>query len=167
VLAVLVASAAGCGRGAADRSPAPADSPAEAEAELRQKFKDLQAAIKARDNERIWGLLHGKSQAAAEERARAIRTACERASPEDRAKQAEAQEVSGEKLATLTARGFLDTWTFRRKATEVAESTIDRVTVGGESGTVYFTEPDDDKEKMVFLREDGQWKAWMTMGKKP
>jgi hypothetical protein len=163
MLLVIVASADGCARGPVGPSSTPGGSPPEAEGEVRQKFLDLQAAIKARDNDRIWGLLHSKSQADAEERARVIRTAYERASPEDRAKQAEEQELSGEKLARLTGKTFLDTWTFRRKASEVAESTIDRVTAGPDSGTVYFTEPDNDKEKMPFLREDGQWMAWMTM----
>jgi hypothetical protein len=42
---------------------------------------------------------------------------------------------------------------------------VTRVTAEAETATIYFDEPDGDKEKILFVREEGQWKAWMAIPK--
>jgi hypothetical protein len=37
------------------------------------------------------------------------------------------------------------------------------VDVQGDNATLHYLEPDGDKEKLIFLREAGQWKVWLTM----
>jgi hypothetical protein len=37
------------------------------------------------------------------------------------------------------------------------------VDIPGENATVYFLDEEGDKEKAIFLRQDGQWKTWLTM----
>jgi hypothetical protein len=132
---------------------------------VRERFAEVQAAIKAKDADKLWGLLSGKSRADAEKEAKAVRAAYEKADAEGKAKQEKELGLPGAELATLTGVGFLKTKTFRDKRDEVADGIVTRVTAQGDSATVYFDEPDGDHEKLVFLREDGQWKAWMTIPK--
>ena len=62
----LAAGLAGCApRPAATTAPAPGS--AEDEAALRTAFAELQQAIKARDGEKLWGLLADKSRAEAKQ----------------------------------------------------------------------------------------------------
>jgi hypothetical protein len=130
---------------------------------VRERFKDLQAALKAQDGDKLWGLLSKKSQAEAEQAAKDLRAAYEQAGPEERAKQEKATGLSGAELSKLTGPGFLKSKRFLRKYDEVPESPVERVAVQGDNATVYFTEPDGDKEKIIFLHEGGQWKAWLKM----
>jgi hypothetical protein len=166
---MFVVAAPGCSRETGDRSPTTGALPADAEASVRKRFAELQAAVKAQDADKLWGMLASKSRASAEQLARGIRTAYEKAGPGERAEQEKALGLAGEELAKLTGVGFLKTRRFRRKYDEVADGTVTRVTVQGDSATVYFSEPDGDREKLVFLREDGRWQAWIVMprGDKP
>jgi hypothetical protein len=161
---LLLAVAAGCARGPANPAP-PAGQPADAEASVREKFQELQAAYKARDTERIWTLIAGKSQAEAEAQAKVLRTAYEKADAGKRTQMEKDEGLSGQELARLTGKTFLRTSRFHHKQNEVATSTIERVTAGPDTATVYYLEQDDDHEKMHFFLEDGQWKAWITIKK--
>jgi hypothetical protein len=68
-------------------------------------------------------------------------------------------------LAKLDGKGFLKTKRFQKKYHEIPEGKIDKVDIQGESATIYFLDDEGDKEKAIFLRQDGQWKAWLTMPK--
>jgi hypothetical protein len=160
-----MASVPGCSRGPADRSSAGGEPSGEAEAAVRQRFAEVQAAVKARDAGKLWGILSAKSRADAEKEAKAIRTAYEGADATEKARLEKELGLPGEELAKLAGAGFLKTRRFLRKYNEVAESTVERVTAQGDSATVYFTEPDGDREKMAFVREDDQWRAWVAMPK--
>jgi hypothetical protein len=150
VVILLAALAPGC----AEKPAAKADrTTVQAEAEVRERFADLQAVAKKRDLDRLWGMLSGKSQAAAEKEAEALRAAHEKAAPDERARLEKFTGLTAEQLAKLTGKGFLQTARFLHKSGEMGESTVERVTASGDSATVYFTEQDGDKEKMVFLRE--------------
>jgi hypothetical protein len=37
------------------------------------------------------------------------------------------------------------------------------VDIQGDNATVYYLEWDGDKEKAIFVRQQGEWKAWLTM----
>jgi hypothetical protein len=68
-------------------------------------------------------------------------------------------------LAKLDGKGFLKTKRFHKRYHDIPGGKIDKVEIQGESATVYFLDEESDKEKANFLRQDGQWKAWLTMPK--
>ncbi len=146
--------------------PAPA---ADEEGAVREKFAELQSALKSRDADKLWALLDARSRADAERAANDIRTAYDQAGAAEKAKQEEALGLSKKELAGLDGKGFLKTNRFHKRYEEVPDGKIDRLVIQGDSATVYFLEPDGDEEKAILLRQDGQWKVWLTMpkGSKP
>jgi hypothetical protein len=144
-------------------SKAPDSSPAEEEGAVRAQFAALQAALKGGDPDKLWMLLDSKSQADAERAAKTIQTTYGKASAEEKAEQEKALGLTGPELAGLTGKGFLKTKRFQRKYHDLPDSTIEKVLIQGESATVHYLESDGDKEKAIFVRQDGKWKAWLTM----
>jgi hypothetical protein len=156
-----IAVALGCSAKPSDRPVAGAGE----EDAVRKKFAELQSAIKNHDAEKIWALLDARSRADAERAAKNIQMAYKQAGAEEKAKQEEALGLSGTELAKLDGKGFLNTKRFQRKYHDIPDGKIDKVDIQGENATVYFLDEEDDKEKAIFLRQDGQWKAWLTMPK--
>jgi hypothetical protein len=148
--------ALGCSR-ATDRLPA------DEEAAVRGQFAELQSALKNRDTDKLWTLLDSKSQAEAGRAAKDVQAAHDKAAADEKAKQEDALGLTATELAGLTGRDFLRTKPFQKKYDELPESTIDRVVVEADSATVYYLEPDGDKEKAILVRQDGRWKVWLTM----
>jgi hypothetical protein len=135
------------------------------EGAVREKFAELQSAIKDGDTEKLWSMLDARSRADAEKAAKDIQTAYNQAGAEEKTKQEEALGLKGTELAELTGKGFLKTKRFQKKYDEVPEGIIENVVIQGDSATIHFLEPDGDKEKAIFVRQDGQWKVWLTMPK--
>ena len=135
------------------------------EGAVREAVSAFQAALKARDADKLWQLLDAESRADAERAAQAVRDAYAKAGPEQKAEQEKALGLPGAELATLTGTGFLKTKRFHGKYDELPDSTLDRVTVQGDSATVAYTEPDGDKEKLTLVRQEGQWKVSVPMPK--
>jgi hypothetical protein len=148
-------------------SSKPGDHPPSADEEgaVRQKFAELRSAIKTRDAEKLWELLDDRSRADAERTAKNIQIAYNQAGAEEKAKQEEALGLSGTELAKLDGKGFLKTKRFQKKYHDLPDGKIDKVDIQGENATVYFLDEEGDNEKAVFVRQDGQWKAWLTMPK--
>ncbi len=134
---------------------------------MRAAFAALQAAFKTWEPDKLWDRLSSKSHADAEQTARGLREDYEKAGAEGKAKLVKDLGLPGEKVAALTGRAFLETRRFRDKYDEVAAGKVTKVTVQADSAAVYHDEPDGDREKTLFLREDGRWKAWLTMPKGP
>jgi hypothetical protein len=142
----------------------PTESPsANEEGAVREKFAELQTAIKDGQTEKLWALLANKSQSDAERAAKDLQNAHAKASAEEKSKQEELLGMSAKDLAGLTGIGILKTKRFQKKYRELPESKIEKVSVQGDNATVHFLEPDDDHEKLIFVRQDGQWKAWLAM----
>jgi hypothetical protein len=139
--------------------------PVDQDAAVREQFAELQSALKNRDTDKLWTLLDDKSKAQAERAAKDIQTAHDKATPEDKAKHENALGLTTTEFARLTGKGYLKTKRFQKKYDELPESKIDRVVVQGDSATVYYLEPDGDKEKAILVRQDGRWKVWLTMPK--
>lgn len=135
------------------------------EGAVREKFAELQSAIKEGDTERLWAMLDARSRADAEKAAKEIQTTYNQAGAEEKAKQEEALGLKGPELAELNGKGFLKTKRFQKKYDEVPEGKIENVVMQGDSATIHFLEPDGDKEKAILVRQDGQWKVWLTMPK--
>jgi hypothetical protein len=132
---------------------------------VRLAFTAFQAAVKARDDEKLWNSLDSDSRTDAERAAKTIRTAYEKASADDKAKQEMELGLSSADLAMLTGARFLKSDRFHGKYHEVADSKIDDITVQGDKATVAYTEEDGDKEKLALYRQDGQWKVSVAMPK--
>jgi hypothetical protein len=164
MILLAAALAGGCSSRGTAPSPSTGAAPA-AEEQVRGAFAELQEAFKARDADKVWGLLSRKSRDDAEQVAGDIRTAYGRGRPEEKSEQEKALGLTGAELATLTGAGFLKSKPFLRKYDEVTEGKLDRVTVAADSATVYWDDDEGDKEKTVFVREDGRWKAWLAIPK--
>jgi hypothetical protein len=156
---LTVVCALGCSRGTVPSARAPADE----EGEARARFADLQAALKAGDADKVWALLSSKSQADADRAAQDFQAAYGKAGAEEKKTQEEAVGLSGDDLAALTGKGLLKTKRFRKKYDELPDSKVGRVTVEGDNATVFYREPDGDDEKLILVRQEGQWKAWLAV----
>jgi hypothetical protein len=154
---LLTAFVVGCSTKAVDRVT-PDEEPS-----VRARFADLQSAFKNHDIDKLWSLLSDKSQADAERAAKDIQNAYTKASAEEKTKLDETLGLKETEVAELTGKGFLKSKRFQKKYDEVPESKIDQVEVQGDSATIYFLEPDGDREKAILVRQDGQWKVWLTM----
>jgi hypothetical protein len=154
---LLVAGALGC-------SSRPINNPAaDEERAVREKFGELQSAMKSGDADKLWAVLDARSRADAERAAKEIQTAHAQASAEEKAKLEQALGLNGTELLRLTGIGFLKTKRFQQKYQELPDSKIDKVVVQGDSATIHYLEPDGDKEKAILVRQGGKWKAWLTM----
>jgi hypothetical protein len=136
---------------------------ADDEADVRRRFAELQAALKARDADKIWPQLAEKSRADAEREARKTREAYAAAGQEERAKRETALGLTGAEISRLTGKDVLRTKPFRRKFDEVPDGKVEKVTLEKDSATVQFLEPDGDHEKVILLREGDGWKAWLII----
>jgi hypothetical protein len=159
---LCVALAFGCSK--------PTDGPpADEEAAVRTQFAALQAAVKDGDADKLWSLLDRRSQADAERVAKPVRDSYAKATPAEQAEMENSIGMNGAELAVLTGKGYLKTKRFQHKYHDMPGSTIEKVVIQGDSSTVHYLESDGDKEKAIFVRQQGEWKVWLTMpgGGKP
>jgi hypothetical protein len=155
---LLAVSASGCANPKTTEAPT-----ADQDASVRERFAELQAVLKSGDADKLWVLLADRSRTDAERVAKGIQQAYADASPEKKTEQVKALGLPGTELTGLTGKGFLKTKRFRDKYDEVPDSKIEKVEVHGDNATVHYLEPDGEKEKLIFLRQEGQWKAWLTV----
>ena len=156
---LFVAMVAGCSTKPTDRKIA------DEEGVVRGTFVELQSAINNHDADKLWELMDNKSRAEADKTAKDIQAAHAKASAEEKVKQEEALGLTGTDVARLTGRGFLQSKRFQHKYHELPDSQIEKVAVQGDNATVHYLEPDGDHEKMIFVRQDGQWKVWLALPK--
>jgi hypothetical protein len=154
----LFVFALGCSK-TTDSAAGPAEGP------VRESFAALQAALRARDGDKIWTLLDSESRGDAERAAKAVQAAYSKADPTEKSEQEKALGLPGAELAALTPAGFLNTKRFHGRYEELSESKIDKVLLQGDKATVAYTEPDGDKEKLSLIRQQGQWKVTLPMPK--
>jgi hypothetical protein len=132
---------------------------------LREKFMELQAMIKTQDAVKLWAMLDTKSQADAAREAKNVQALYAQATAEEKRKQEESLGLTGSDMTQPIGLWVLKTKQFHQKYGELAESKIEKMAVEGNSGTLHYSEADGDQEKLIFLREDGQWKVWLSMPK--
>jgi hypothetical protein len=152
-----VALLAGCNK------PTGQSSSADDEKAVRQTFEAFQAALEARDADKLWALLDSDSRDDAERAAKAKRDAYAKASPEEKAEQERALGLPGAELAALTGVGFLKSNLFHAKYHEVPGSKIEKVSPKGDFATVDYVEEDGDNESLKLVRQDGKWKLSVPM----
>ena len=140
---------------------------ADDETAVREKFAALQQAVDKSDTEKIWTLMDSKSRSEAERMAQAVQAAYAKASADEKASQEKDLGLTATEVAGLTGPGVLKTKRFQHKYHELPESKIEKVTIQGDNATVHYLEPDGDKEKLIFVRQEGHWKAWLALPKLP
>jgi hypothetical protein len=146
-----LAVAAGPGRAADD------------EKALRDQFAAFQAALKARDGDKVLALLDADSKADAERAARKAAAAYAAADDAGKKKMEEAFGLTGKELAAPTAVAFLKSKRFFGKYHEVPGSKIDSVVVKGDKAVINYVEEDGDKEKFNAVKQGGTWKLFVPM----
>lgn len=155
-LAFLAAGAWGCSK--------PADAPASGEEEaVRKAFTAFQEALKARDADKVWGLLDDDSRAEADRAARDVRDAYGKADAAGKGELEKALGLSAADLAALDGKGFLKTKRFHGKYDEIPGSKVDKASVQGDKATVTYVEDDGDKVKLELVKQGGQWKVSVPM----
>jgi hypothetical protein len=167
VVALIVTFSLGCSKGTETPPAVPAQpqQPQDEEKTIRGRFAEVQVAIKSGDPEKLWPLLDARSRADAERLAREVRSRYEQAGDDEKLAQEKELGLSGAEMGNMTGKGFLKASPFHRKFHELPDSEIDKVVLGKDAATVHFHEPDGDKEKAIFVREEGQWKVWLVMPK--
>ncbi len=159
---LLAALVAGCTTKPMDQ-PAPlADAD---EAAVRERFAELQSAIKKQDAEKIWEMLDAKSKADAERVVKEIISAYEKADPKEKTELEDALGLKADGMAALTAPGYLKTKRFQKKYDELPDSKIEKVVVRTDGATLHYLEPDGDKEKLIFLRQGNSYQALLAIPK--
>jgi hypothetical protein len=154
---LLVALTVGC-TGSTSSTP----SPAQDESKVKAAFEDVQKALKAKDADKIWGLLDSTSQKDADRAAKAWQDKLAKAEPDQIKKDL---GISAEELPKLTGKSFLKTEAFfEKEIDELAKSTkIETIKVEGDKATVSYKDPKGETDKVAFARQDGQWKVRLSM----
>jgi hypothetical protein len=129
------------------------------EAEVRSAFTALQKALKSGDAEKIWPLLDKSSQEAAARVAKGWKGRYSKARPRDKVKLEQMFGLSAKEMAGLTGKLYVKSKRWQGLHDEIAPSVVTKVMVAGARATVFYTEPDGDKEKLLFTRQGGQWRA--------
>jgi hypothetical protein len=152
-------------------TPTPSEPPkksggdAKQDAEVAQAFKALQAAIKAKDADKIWDLLAKESQADADREAKVVKDAFGKTSDKEKAEYEKRLELTGKELADITGKLYVKSRRFYGKHHEIPDSKVEKITVTGDSGTVKYIEEDGDKITQEVVREQGKWKFVMQIPK--
>ena len=157
-LAVILA-ACGCSKPA---TPPAAGSEEEA---VQKAFAALQEAMKAKDGEKLFGLLDAESQADAERAAQSVKDAYAKATPADKSEKEKELGLSAAELAALDAKGFLKSKRFLGKWHEIPDSKFEKATAQGEKATLNYVEQDGDHEKLSYVKQGGAWKVSIPMPK--
>jgi hypothetical protein len=162
---------AACNQPAAKDKGGDADKKSEkgkSEKEVEKAFADLQAAIKAKDVDKIWGLLSKDSHADTEREAKAVKAAYEKMAEKDKPDYEMKIGLSAKDIADMTGKTYVKSKTFfTKEVAELVDSKFDKAELSGESGKVHYTEDDGkgQKEKMSIAREEGQWKFTVDLPK--
>jgi hypothetical protein len=132
------------------------------DAAVKAAFESLQAALLAKDGDKIWGMLDKESQ---DDAGRAAKAWQEAFAKEDADKVKAKLGVSADELAKLTGKDYLKTPAFLsgKPIDEIGPGKLDHVEVKGDQATAHYIEPDGDKEKLTYTRKDGQWKVSLKM----
>ena len=135
------------------------------EDDIRQAFVSLQKAIKARDGDKIWGLIDSDSQSDANRAAKAVQAAFSKAGDKDKAEFEKKYGLTLKELADMNGKLFIKSNRFHGKYHEIPGSKLDAVKVKGDTARINYTEEDGDKEKLSLVRQKGQWKFIIPMPK--
>ncbi|HYT93281.1 MAG TPA: hypothetical protein VEL76_31470 [Gemmataceae bacterium] len=137
----------------------------EDEKQAKETFLAFEAAVKAKDPDKIWDLLATDSREDADRAAKTLKEAYLKAdTKEKKAEQEKKAGLKGDELTGLTGRLFLKSNQFHSgEAEELPGSTFESVVVTGDQAKVTYIEntPKKEEEKLKLVRENSKWKvAW-------
>jgi hypothetical protein len=156
---LLLVSACGCTKTPTVLAPPHSDD----EPQLRARFDQFQKALREQDSERLWTMLSSQTQADAERVARSLHVEYEKADAATKAQLVKELGLPDAKLAQLTGRDLVKTKPFQKRYEEVREGKYEKASVQGDNATVHFRDEEGDQEKLILLREEGQWKLWLKI----
>lgn len=143
--------------------------PKQAEEEIKQAFTSLQAAIKAKDVDKIWSLLAKDTQADTEREAKAVKEAFSKLAPSDKPGYEKKVGLDAKELTEVTGKRYVQSNTFFTGETaEMPESKFDKVVLSGDgTATVHYIEDEGkgQRETRSVMREDGKWKFILPVSK--
>lgn len=133
---------------------------------VREAWTALQAAIKAKDGDKIWALLDKDTQGDVERAAKKVQSVYKKANDKQKEQQEKFLGLSAAELGgDLKPALLLKSRPFIGKYHEIPDSKVTGITVQGDKATLNYLEPDNDKEKLSYSRQDGKWKAAMPLPK--
>jgi len=142
------------------------DSSKKGDDEIKQAFGSLQAAIKAKDADKVWDLLAKDSQQDTEREAKSVKEAFAKFSNDEKNAYEKKTALSAKDIAELNGKAYVKSkMFFVGDVDELPDSKLDKVVLSGDSGTVHYTEEKGEKEKLAVVREQGQWKFALTIPK--
>jgi hypothetical protein len=133
------------------------------EPEIRARFTEFQKALEGNDAERLWAMLSSQARADAERAARSLRAEYEKTDAATKAKLVKELGLPDADLAQLTGRDLVKTKPFQKRYEEVRKGKYEKASVQSDNATVHFRDEEGDQEKLILLREEGQWKLWLKI----
>jgi len=131
--------------------------------QLRQVFADFQRAFESRKADRMWPLLDGEAQAAAERLAEANRTAYAKESAAERAQRQEKLGLTAAEIVGLNGPGYLNARPFRSKYKDVPEYKVAKHSVNGDKASIDLLADDGDKDTFDLVRAGETWKLALAI----
>ena len=165
ILAVNVlfsASLIGCGSSTPANKPVatkPVESAKDNDEQIKQAFGNLQAAIKAKDGDKVWGLMAKDARDDAEREAKVMKESFGKLTGDDKAGYEKKVGLSAAELAAITGKAYVKSKTFYSgEVDELPDSKMDKIVMTGDTGILHYIEEKGDKEKLPVVREEGQWR---------
>jgi hypothetical protein len=163
LLGLVLTALAGCSSSSSTGGAAAAGG--EDEKAVRAAWASLQEAIKAKDADKIWGLMDAKSQENFDKAAKTFQEIHGKTEGKDRERFTDEWGIEPDAVAKLTGKAMIKTAKFHKKYHEIPDSKIDKVTVAKDEAKINYTEPDTDKEELSLRRKDGAWKVVLDLPK--
>jgi hypothetical protein len=139
------------------------------EDDIKQSFTALQAAIKAKDGDKVWTMMSKDAQEDAERQAKAIKEAHTKMSDKEKEEYEKKIAVSVKDLTSFDGKGYVRSKSFfTGEVAEIPDSKFDKVAMSSkDAGTLHYIEDDGkgDKERMSVLREQDQWRFTLNVPK--
>ena len=135
--------------------------------DVKQAWTALQAAIKTKDLDKTWDLLGKNSQVDAEREATAAKEAHGKLAEGAKADYEKRLGLTSAELKAMTGKLYVKSEVFYKKNHEITDSKIDKISVTGDTGTLYSIEEDGDKVNIPLVRDQGKWKFVLEIPKAP
>jgi ketosteroid isomerase-like protein len=135
------------------------------EAAVKDAWTALQAAIKAKDGDKLWNLIDSATKADAERAAKKVKADYKKADAEIKALLEKELGLAANEFAKMTGATIIKTKRFHARWNEIPGSKVEKITVQGDSAVLNYLEEDGDKEKLNYSRQDGKWKASLPLPK--
>ncbi|MFN4257905.1 MAG: hypothetical protein ACK4RK_01305 [Gemmataceae bacterium] len=134
---------------------------------VRQAFVNLQAGFLNQELggglQALWNMLDRDTQTEADQTAQTIRDLYAQASPAERMRLVKAFGLPGTDLAQLTGMRYLRTRRCQHLYGDFADATLANITVHQGTATVTYREPYQPPRMLMFVLQNGQWKARLPL----